>query len=564
MLKVSQRFATLLVLMMLVLTGCGIFVQGAPVAEEAQVSDTVEVERNSEVSTTSDSAGIAEGPASGEIAGDVVGESSAEESAVAEEPAAEPAVEVEKEVIVELEVEASKDEAVSVESKVETSTEAATTVTEDSYSRDGEAADSGAEVSAAAPTMTPLPSATASPADLDRAEAPAESAVADDVALAEVEEDATMATEPVIQQTEPLKAGEVDDNILWDDYLLYRRNYRGPRVHNRDVSERYVIEVVDEQGHPVLGANVRIFLPGQAQEEIYSAQTYATGQTLFHPLALDIPLEQVDRFQVQVQKDDRLHQFNLTRFEAQASTTFTDRWTVTLDLQQAAPNSINLDVLFLIDATGSMADEINKVQSTIFDVAAQIDALPSQPNVRYGMVTYRDRGDSFITNSYEFTPNVRDFAQNLSAVFADGGGDYPESLNEGLHDALHKVEWRGGDTVQLIFLIADAPPHLDYAQDYDYAVEMENAAQRGIKIFPIASSGLDDQGEYIFRQLAQYTQGRFIFLTYEGPTNSGAPGDTTTHHVDEADYSVENLDDLLVRLVEEELAYQNPRLAQTQ
>jgi hypothetical protein len=84
---------------------------------------------------------------------------------------------------------------------------------------------------------------------------------------------------------------------------------------------------------------------------------------------------------------------------------------------------------------------------------------------------------------------------------------------------------------------------------------MENAAQRGIKICPIASSGLNEQGEYIFRQLAQYTMGRFVFLTYAGPTNGGAPGDVTTHHVE--DYSVENLDDLLVRLIEEELAWQN-------
>jgi hypothetical protein len=112
--------------------------------------------------------------------------------------------------------------------------------------------------------------------------------------------------------------------------------------------------------------------------------------------------------------------------------------------------------------------------------------------------------------------------------------------------------------------VADAPPHLDYEQDYDYAAEMDNAARHGIKIYPIASSGLDDQGEYIFRQLAQYTMGRFIFLTYEGPTNGGAPGDVTTHHVEEDDYSVENLDALLVQLVEEELAYQNPQLARMQ
>ncbi len=376
------------------------------------------------------------------------------------------------------------------------------------------------------------------------------------------EGDEMVAVEELSRQTEPLKAGEMDDNVQWDDYLLYRRNYRGPRIHDRDITERYVIEVIDEQGRPVLGANVRVFLPGQERQEVYNARTYATGQILFHPLALDEPVEQVDRFTVEVQKDNVLQQFSLTRFNAQAATSFTDRWTVTLDLQQQQLESLNLDVLFLIDATGSMADEINKIQSTIFDVSARIDALPETPNVRYGMVTYRDRGDNYVTRSYEFTPDVRDFAQNLNTVFADGGGDYPESFNEALHDALYSVEWRGGDTVQLIFLVADAPPHLDYAQDYDYAVEMETAARRGIKIFSIASSGLDDQGEYIFRQVAQYTQGRFIFLTYEGPTNGGAPGETTTHHVD--DYSVENLDDLLVRLVEEELAYQNPQLARMQ
>jgi hypothetical protein len=91
---------------------------------------------------------------------------------------------------------------------------------------------------------------------------------------------------------------------------------------------------------------------------------------------------------------------------------------------------------------------------------------------------------------------------------------------------------------------------------------MVRAAERGIKVFPIASSGLDDQGEYVFRQIAQFTQGRFVFLTYADPTNGGPPGDETTHHVE--DYSVENLDELVVRLVEEELAYQNPQFAKAE
>jgi hypothetical protein len=394
----------------------------------------------------------------------------------------------------------------------------------------------------------PAPMATAAPA------------MAVDAAVSRGE---APAAEMVIQQqADPLRAGEVNDNQQWDDYLLYRRNYAGPAIHPRDISERYAITVTDGQGFPVLGAEVRISIPGQNPQEIYRARTMANGQVLFHPLALDASLEQVDTFLVQVvQQGEQSQQFELTRLSAQPATSFTDHWTASLNQALQPVESINLDIMFLVDATGSMSDEIAKIQSTIFEVSASIDSLPGRPNVRYGLVTYRDRGDAYVTRSADFTPNVSDFSDSLDMVRADGGGDYPESLNEGLHDALHNVEWRGDDTVKLIFLIADAPPHLDYAQDYDYAVEMDTAAQQGIKIFPIASSGLDDQGEYIFRQIAQYTQGQFIFLTYDGPTNGGAPGDTTTHHVD--DYSVENLDRLLVRLVETELAHQNRQLAQT-
>jgi hypothetical protein len=380
----------------------------------------------------------------------------------------------------------------------------------------------------------------------------------------EMAAEADFAAEPdfALQQTPPLRAGEVNDNAQWDDYLLYRRNYSGPMVHDRDISERYNVEVTDSRGRPVLGAEVSFSIPGQKPLEIFRAQTMANGQVLFHPLALDVPVGQIEAFLVQVSYNNSVREFPLQRLSSQPTTGFTEDWTVSLNNEMQRTGTVPLDVLFLLDATGSMADEIAKIQNTIFDVSAQIDALPETPEVRYGLVTYRDRGDSYITQSYDFTPDVREFSRNLDMVWADGGGDYPESLNEGLHQAINNVEWRGPGAVKLIFLVADAPPHLDYAQDYDYAVEMETAAQRGIKIFPIASSGLDDQGEYIFRQIAQYSQGRFIFLTYDGPTNGGAPGDDTTHHVE--DYSVDNLDSLLVRLVREELAYQNQDWGQGQ
>ena len=102
--------------------------------------------------------------------------------------------------------------------------------------------------------------------------------------------------------------------------------------------------------------------------------------------------------------------------------------------------------------------------------------------------------------------------------------------------------------------MADAPPHLDYQQDYDYVRESQVAVAKGVKVYTIAASNSGDQAEYVFRQIAQQTLARFIFLTYQPGQSGGAPGDTTTHHVDPAQFSVERLDDLVVQVVQRELA----------
>jgi hypothetical protein len=207
-----------------------------------------------------------------------------------------------------------------------------------------------------------------------------------------------------------------------------------------------------------------------------------------------------------------------------------------------------------------MGDELAQLQNNILGISSQIDSLPGNIDVRYGLVTYRDRGDAYVTRIYEFTPEVGSFQVSLNSAGAAGG----ESLNEALHNAIQNVSWRGDDTVKLVFLVADAQPHLDYPQDFDYAEEMQVAAQSGIKIHPIASSGLDQVGEYIFRQLAVHTMGHFVFLTYEQGT-AGSPGierpdlnvgtpDNPMTQQDQGDYTVERLDDLVLRLITDELS----------
>lgn len=348
-----------------------------------------------------------------------------------------------------------------------------------------------------------------------------------------------------------LKAGEIDDNQDFAAYLQYRLDYLrfmgGSAVHDVDVSERHIFRVTTAGGRPVLGAEVSIYDPHE--KLIARLHTTAAGLAYFFPLAYPESAS-VTSFLVVVSKEGDSASFELPRGQRDAV------WEVTLDVSPTQP-PVALDVLFLLDSTGSMADEIAELKNNILSISAQVDALPGQPDVRYGLVTYRDRGDTYVTGVYDFTGDIDFFQINLDHVQADGGGDDPESLNEALHEALSGLTWRGPDAVRLIFLIADAPPHLDYAQDYDYAQEMRRAAESGIKIHAVASSGLDDAGEYIFRQLAQFTGGRFIFLLYDSSPQAatssepGAPG--TEHHVPDEQYSVQYLDALIVNLITDEL-----------
>jgi hypothetical protein len=357
----------------------------------------------------------------------------------------------------------------------------------------------------------------------------------------------------------PLNAGEIDDNADWDTYLTYRRNFLeqfgSGYVHDVDVTGRQIIRVVDEIGNPVLAARVQVYLGNRLVSE---TQTYADGRTLFFPNALP-ETRGAQSFRVIVTKDQLPEQVELTLDPQQGPL-----WEVELPSGNSFRRSRpTLDVLFLLDSTGSMSDEIFQLQTNILAISAQIDALPGNISTNYGLVTYRDRGDEYVTWGYPFTNDVGEFQTRLNMVVANGGGDTPESLNEGLYKAVNQMAWRDG-AVKLIFLVADAPPHLDYPQDYDYAVEMRNAAAMGIKIHPIASSGLEQDGEYIFRQIAQYTMGRFIFLTYSNG-EAGAPGEIRSDLdvgepanpalQEEGDYTVERLDELVMQLIEEELSY---------
>ncbi|HEX3140806.1 MAG TPA: vWA domain-containing protein, partial [Rhizobacter sp.] len=350
--------------------------------------------------------------------------------------------------------------------------------------------------------------------------------------------------QPSVQRParETVTAGVVDDNADFGEYLAYRQRSGQLPVRERDISERYLLEVSDAQGRPVHDAEVAVQRPGVAQPVAW-ARTDTAGRVWLHPRAFLSPELNNERvLGVAVRKGGVQSHALLMRGQAQA---------VQVKLGANLKSPMRLDLVFLIDATGSMGDEIAKLKHSMRAMAQQISQLPGQPDICYGLVAYRDRGDAFITRTHDFTDDLGAFQQQLAAVQAHGGGDTPEALNEALHEVVHSLSWRQ-QAARMVVLVADAPPHLDYGgPQYDH--DMQAALAKGIKLFAVGASGLDPVGEYIYRQMAQYTAGRFVFLTYREATNPGSgPGTQTVHDVKQ--YSVQTLDQLVVRLVSEELA----------
>jgi hypothetical protein len=341
----------------------------------------------------------------------------------------------------------------------------------------------------------------------------------------------------------PLTAGQVDDNAKFSDYLDYIHQYQGPTVHPIAVDQRLFVRVVDGQQHPVAGARVQLFDGNRA---VFDGRTVSDGRVLFFPQAVDAT--QASTFRAVISRGQTQVTANVAAGQAET--------TVNLDKLTGNDGPVSLDLVFLLDATGSMGDEIAQIKATVDSISSRIEQLPGSSTPRFGLVAFRDRGDDFVTHSWDFTGDVAQFQANLANVQAGGGGDDPESVSAGLHDAIHLPGWAPQDSgrhLRMIVLVGDAPPHLDYPNDYEYTTLLQEAVAAGIKIFPIGASGLPDQGEYIFRQFAEVTQGQFVFMTYANGV-SGAPGAATDHHV--SDFTVSNLDNLVVRLVAGEIGNQ--------
>lgn len=146
-------------------------------------------------------------------------------------------------------------------------------------------------------------------------------------------------------------------------------------------------------------------------------------------------------------------------------------------------DAAKIEVVFVLDTTGSMSGLIEAAKEKIWSIASSLAQAQSAPEIRMGLVAYRDRGDDYVTQVTGLSSDLDSLYATLMDYRADGGGDTPESVNKALNDTLHKIAWsRDQNTYQAIFLVGDAPPHMDYQDEPQYPRIIAEAKRRGIVV----------------------------------------------------------------------------------
>jgi Mg-chelatase subunit ChlD len=340
-----------------------------------------------------------------------------------------------------------------------------------------------------------------------------------------------------------LKAGYSDDNRQFNYFVKFLEDYKDVSHLPLDISERIIITLKDSEGKSIPNALIQIKSGGNI---LKNGVTLADGSFRFFPSLYSKDLQ---NFEILV-KDPASGKKTGDQFTRDGRRQID----LTIGTSRQLEDQIPLDILFILDTTGSMGEEIERLKATIQLIHLNLSSLSTKPLLRFGLVLYKDDGgEEYRTQIVHLTDNLDEFQSKLNLVEAYGGGDTPEDLQAALEDSMKEIKWNT-DGIRLAYIITDAPPHLDYGQGYDYTKASIEAKERGIKIHSVGTGGLPLDGEYILRQISQFTSGRYIFLTYgEGGESEGGAAGSVSHHTG-ANFQTDKLEAIIIRFAREELA----------
>jgi Mg-chelatase subunit ChlD len=175
-----------------------------------------------------------------------------------------------------------------------------------------------------------------------------------------------------------------------------------------------------------------------------------------------------------------------------------------------------VEVCFVLDTTGSMSGLIEGAKQKIWSIANDMISAKPTPELKIGLVGYRDRGDDYIVRAYALTDDIDVIYGHLRDFQAGGGGDTQESVNEALDEAINKMKWSADrDVLKIVFLVGDAPPHMDYADGPKYP-ELCRAAARKDLIINTVQCGDISETTPIWKEIAKLSEGSYAAIAQSG------------------------------------------------
>lgn len=360
-----------------------------------------------------------------------------------------------------------------------------------------------------------------------------------------------------------LTAGEWNDLKNWDFWLTLMKDpqWSGmPGIWGLYTQKRIQVSVTGPAG-ALADLPVQVYASG-SDKLLFEGRTNVLGQADLFPTIGSSA--QVSGGQNQQNQDNQttVAEPSLSKVEVrvnlgqetlkqEVSLSSTGLQNLSFKAETALEPAVNADLMLVVDTTGSMGDELEYLKSELKNVAGQISAQNRQDlKLRLSTNFYKDLSDEYVVRAFPFSENPDTVAKQLSEQSANGGGDFPEAVDVALQDAIDEHDWSATARTRLLFLVLDAPPHQDPKNLSRLRTSLMRAAAKGIRIIPVASSGIDKETEFLLRMMAISSGGRYVFLTDDSGIGGGHIKPTV------GSFTVEKLNALMVRVANEYISGQ--------
>lgn len=208
--------------------------------------------------------------------------------------------------------------------------------------------------------------------------------------------------------------------------------------------------------------------------------------------------------------------FSPSSAQKRINTRTTTTRTTTTTTSTIRDNRDTLEMVFVLDTTGSMGGLIDGAKQRIWGIINEVMQKPSKPRVRVGLVAYRDNGDEYVTKLLPITEDLDKAYTTLMDYQAGGGGDTPENVRKALAEGVRNAGWAkaGRGLAQIVFLVGDAPPQ-SYEQEPDVLVTTAEAVRKNMIVNTIQCGSIDGTRE-IWQTIALRGEGKYFAIAPDG------------------------------------------------